>query len=78
MLGLKERFWFKVKRDIIHHPEGKVLSLPLKLLYTILFPLKRLHYSVANKEGYQWESDSWIIHGILYPDEIFYEKSGKR
>ena len=70
-LGLRERlFWWFVD-DVLKYDKNKKLNLPLKILYFFFFPLMAIHYAVGKQEGYQYDTRTWIIHGMRYSDEIF-------
>lgn len=68
--NIRRRFFFWVKQ-ILRHPEGQILSVPLRILFVVLFPLKSILLYVGEREGYRWQSNVWLIYGIRYTDELF-------
>lgn len=57
--------------EITGHNPGEMLRRHQRIVYTVLFPIRSLHYSVERKEGYQVDKNTWIIHGVEYSDELF-------
>ena len=47
------------------------MNLPLKILWTILFPLRRIRWAQEKYEGLDWKRNVWTIHGIKYSDKLF-------
>ena len=70
-VSLRKHFWWWFVFEFIKYPEGRILNKPLKLLHIVLFPLKSIYYSMQKNDGFQWESNIWIIHGIRYSDILF-------
>lgn len=70
-LKLKSKLWFWFMGTVIKYPEGDMYNLPMRILFTIIFPIKVLYYRIQKQEGYQLRNDTWIIHGIEYSDAIF-------
>lgn len=53
--------WFRS-----NHQEGAVLPLWLLVVRSILYPLDFLRWRLGMKNGYQFESDTWVIGGVRY------------
>lgn len=60
---VRDRLWRFAVRN---HPEGMVLTKPLKFVRAILYPLDTFYWRMRKARGYQWESDTWIIYGVRY------------
>ena len=63
-------FWWFVY-NVAKYEEGKVLNLPLKILHFIFMPLLTIHYQIGKRDGYQWQSNVYIIHGMTYSEPLF-------
>jgi len=50
---------------------GQYLPNYLAFTYAIVFPLKYLRWKGTTIEGYMWERDVWVIHGVEYTDVLF-------
>ncbi len=48
------------------YPEDMILPRWLLCIRTILFPLNSFYWCMSKTEGYQFESDTWLIAGIRY------------
>ena len=53
--------WLRAK-----HPEGMMLPLWLLTARAVLFPLEFFYWRMNKAEGYQYESDTWLIAGVTY------------
>jgi hypothetical protein len=60
---MRERLWAAAAR---RHPEFMILSRRLLILRAILFPLQALHSYMHRMDGYQIQSDTWLISGVRY------------
>ena len=51
--------------------EGQVLPRWAVFIRFLLFPVKMARWWMKDGEGYQCMTDTWIIHGIEYSDDMF-------
>jgi len=70
-MGIKNKIWFWFLEDIVKHPEATIMPTWLKAVYSVFYPLKALRYITQNEEGYQYQSNTWLIYGQRYSDEMF-------
>lgn len=68
----REKIWRWLLDDIVKHPANQILPKWLIAISWILFPLKRIRWYSQAGEGYQPETDSWIINGLHYPSVFFH------
>ena len=51
------------------HPECMILPRWLIMIRAILYPLDFFYWKMGENRGYQWQSNTWDIHGVRYTDE---------
>ncbi len=56
-------------------PEGQILPTWAIALRAVLFPLEFFHWYMTRARGYQFESDTWLIHGVRYSDRALHRLS---
>lgn len=71
-MNLREKLWMYAIRS---HAEGTMLTKPLMLVRAALFPLDTLYWKMSRNTGYQWESDTWNIHGVKYTGKALLDLS---
>ncbi|MDD5151463.1 MAG: hypothetical protein PHC28_13475 [Flavobacterium sp.] len=59
--------WFKSKSKVEH---GEIVPTWLFFIKIILFPEQFLYYYIGKHTGYDFNTDTWNIHGIRYSDEL--------
>lgn len=47
-------------------PEGMILPWWALTVRAVLFPLDFMFWRMSRTRGYQWENDTWLIHGVRY------------
>ena len=75
---MRQSLYLFIIRRLLKTEEGMKLTRMGRVIWRCLFPLKALYYKVADKEGYQPISNTWIIHGMRFSDDafIFMKESG--
>lgn len=63
MKNIRNKIWLVVTRK---HHEGMILPLWLLIIRAILFPLDFFYWKYSLTSGYQWQTDTWKIHGVRY------------
>lgn len=63
---MRDKLW---KLATAKHPEGRILPLWLLVIRASLYPLDFFYWKVSENRGYQWQSNTWNIHGVKYSDE---------
>jgi len=72
MRKLRDKLWELARRN---HPEGELFSRPLLALRWLLYPLSTFYWRMSLNNGYQYDSDVWVIHGVKYSDMFFADLS---
>lgn len=65
---MRDLIWRFARRN---HKEGEFLPWYLFALKCVLHPLEFLFYLSGLNNGYQIETDTWIINGITYGADFF-------
>ena len=68
---MRQSLYLFIIRRFLKTEEGMTLTRMGRVIWSCLFPLKALYYKVAEKEGYQPISNTWIIHGMRFSDDAF-------
>ena len=63
---MRDKLW---KLVTARHPEAMILPKWLLVIRAILYPLDFFFWKMSNSRGYQWQSNTWNIHGVKYTDE---------
>lgn len=66
---MRDFIWNKISSSFFK--EGEIIPRWGMIIKSILFPLKALSFHAIKNFGYQWDRDTWIIHGIHYSDQSF-------
>lgn len=66
---MRDAIWEKVRSAI---PQGQILPLWALAVHAVLYPINFFYWRVSATRGYQWQSDSWRIHGARFDDKDFY------
>lgn len=53
------------------HTVGTLLPWWLVAIRAVLFPLSFFYWRLSKHNGYQYETDSWLIHGVRYSGDFF-------
>jgi len=70
MADYRRKLWLNIMED--HGPpEGCIVPLWLRLVYTVLFPLSGLRWLLDNALGLDITRMVWRIHGVDYSDRMF-------
>lgn len=69
---MRKAIWHLLRSRI---PEGQILPTWAFALRAVLFPLEFLHWYMARASGYQFETDTWLIHGVRYSDRALHRLS---
>jgi len=51
------------------HSEVVILPRWLLVIRATLYPLDFFYWKMSKSRGYQWQSNTWNIHGVRYTDE---------
>lgn len=67
----KLKFWWWFLKNIAKHPPEMIFPNWIRCIQFLLFPIKTLVYMQSKGDGYQWESNTWKIHGVEFSDDFF-------
>lgn len=62
---MRQQVWRFVRR---HIAEGQLLPWWALVIRCLLFPIDFLYWRMSGARGYQWQTDTWHIHGVTYSD----------
>jgi hypothetical protein len=65
---MRDKIWARVRKNI---PVGQILPKWAIAVRAILFPLDFFFWRMSQVKGYQWETDTWLIEGVHYSNEVF-------
>lgn len=65
---MRDRLWTLARSA---KPAGTILPWWLMAIRAILFPLDFFYWRMSLTRGYQLRTDTWIIHGVKYADQVF-------
>lgn len=60
---MRKEIWMRARAK---HPEGMILPWWLLVLLAVLFPLDFFYWRMSKTRGYQYQSDTWLIEGVVY------------
>lgn len=63
---MRNQLW---KLATAKHPEGMILTRWLMVVRAVLYPLDSFYWKMSKSRGYQWQSNTWNIHGVRYTDD---------
>ena len=70
MADYRRKLWLNIMEDL-GPPEGCIIPVWLRLVYTLLFPLHGLKCFLDDALGFDYLRMAWRIHGVNYSDRLF-------
>lgn len=70
MANYRRKLWLNIMEDM-GPPEGCIVPVWLRLVYTLLFPLHGLKCFLDDALGFDYLRMVWRIHGVDYSDRLF-------
>ena len=69
-MDYRRKLWINILKDL-GPPEGCIVPLWLRIVYTFLFPLHGMRVLLGDAVGFDYLRLVWRIHGVDYSDCLF-------